>query len=111
MKYEIREDKDKKAIFDESGKQISDWWDYIWVNGLVYGESDFYLVRRQYDHKKAIFHKSGVQASEWWPSIFINGLVYGNSNEYTFISDDSKEITLIFDRTKFIVDKLKEKMK
>ncbi|MDA3855363.1 MAG: hypothetical protein PF569_03830 [Candidatus Woesearchaeota archaeon] len=110
MKYEIREDKDKKAIFDESGKQISDWWDYIWVNGLVSGESDFYIAISSEGYE-AIFHKSGVQASDWWEYIWHNGLVGGTSNEYTVDIKNYEIKTLTFDKIKFIVSMLKGKLK
>jgi hypothetical protein len=90
MKYKIRDENDKKAIFDETGKQLSEWWKYIWPNGLVKGESDFYRVENDKD-KEAIFHKSGVQVSEWWNYIYPDGLVEGESDFYIVLNDDHKE--------------------
>ncbi|MDA3856423.1 MAG: hypothetical protein PF569_09260 [Candidatus Woesearchaeota archaeon] len=109
MKYNIREDKGTKAIFDETGKQISDWWNFVWVYGLVKGESDFYLVRND-DAKEAIFHKSGIQISEWENYIEPIGLVDGTSNQYRVYPREGKSKTFTFDRTKFIIDQLKEKI-
>jgi hypothetical protein len=110
MKYNIRRDKNKKAIFDETGQKISDWWYHIFIDGLVDGDSEFYIVSRE-DAKEAIFHKLGIQVSEWWNDIHLDGLVDGTSSEYRVCSEKHEIITLIFDRTKFIMDMLKGELK
>jgi hypothetical protein len=112
MTYEIKIDRNrdsKEAIFDESGIQISDWWFHIWENGLVNGKSDFYIVSRE-DAKEAIFHISGIQISEWWYDIKLNGLVSGTSNDYIVENEKHEFKTLTFDKTKFIMDQLKNKI-
>ncbi|MDA3856424.1 MAG: hypothetical protein PF569_09265 [Candidatus Woesearchaeota archaeon] len=110
MKYEIRTNENgRTAIFDESGIQISEWWNDTRMEGLVNEQSDFYLVIRE-DNQEAIFHKSGIQVSEWWTFIWDHGLVKGTSNQYKVYSEE-KPKTLTFSRTKFIMDMIKEKLK
>ncbi|MDA3856635.1 MAG: hypothetical protein PF569_10355 [Candidatus Woesearchaeota archaeon] len=111
MKYNIRiNDDEKKAIFDETGKQISDWWYVVYPDGLVNEQSDFYIVLNDND-QEAIFHKSGIQISEWWVYIYTLGLISGTSNEYIVDTKINKYKTLTFDRTKFIMNQIKEKLK
>ncbi|MDA3855359.1 MAG: hypothetical protein PF569_03810 [Candidatus Woesearchaeota archaeon] len=110
MTYNIRKNGNaKEAIFDETGKQVSEWWNYIYPDGLVYDQSDFYLAGRE-DGKEAIFHKSGIQISEWWYDIKLNGLVSGTSNDYIVENEKHEFKTLTFDKTKFIMDQLKNKI-
>jgi hypothetical protein len=71
-------------------------------------------VYKHIKHKNnncAIFDESGQQLSDWWYDIYLEGLVDGTSSEYRICSEEGERRTLIFDRTKFIMDQLKEKMK
>jgi hypothetical protein len=77
----------KYAIFDKEGKQISKWFDFIDLRGLVFGHSDYYIVKK--DGKRAIFHKNGNQISDWLNWIEIYGLVEGKS-EYYIAGKDGK---------------------
>jgi hypothetical protein len=110
MKYKIRLNGGvKESIFDEYGEQISEWWKFVFLDGLVKGQSDFYLVEND-NGKKAIFHISGIQISEWENYIEPIGLVDGTSNQYRVYPREGKSKTFTFDRTKFIIDQLKEKI-
>ncbi|MDA3856417.1 MAG: hypothetical protein PF569_09230 [Candidatus Woesearchaeota archaeon] len=110
MKYEVRKKgNNKKAIFDETGKQVSEWWYHIFMDGLIKGQSAFYIVRND-DAKESIFHKSGKQTSEWWHYIWSTGLVDGTSNNYRVEYEIDKYKTLTFDKTKFIMDQIKERI-
>ncbi|MDA3856392.1 MAG: hypothetical protein PF569_09105 [Candidatus Woesearchaeota archaeon] len=111
MKYKIRLNGGvKESIFDEYGEQISEWWKFVFLDGLVKGQSDFYLVEND-NGKKAIFHISGIQISEWENYIEPIGLVDGTSNEYVVYSEKHERKILTFDRTKFIMNKIKERLK
>ncbi|MGC9133648.1 MAG: hypothetical protein ACP5GJ_04580, partial [Nanopusillaceae archaeon] len=82
MKYEIRKRKDgKEAIFDEKGNRVSEWFDYIEREGLVEGDSNYYLVMK--DGKWAIFDVNGKMITpEWFNDIYPDGLVKGESEYY-----------------------------
>ncbi|MBO8143574.1 MAG: hypothetical protein H0Z16_03180 [Thermodesulfobacterium sp.] len=79
----------RKAIFHISGKQISKWWADVSTEGLVSGQSEYYIAERR-DKKQAIFHVSGKQISEWWNRVGPVGLVDGQSEYYIVIRDDNK---------------------
>jgi predicted enzyme related to lactoylglutathione lyase len=78
------------AIFDKNGNQISDWFDDIDLDGLVNGESDYYIAYKDFD--KAIFHKSGQQISDWYDLIYRCGLVKGESDYYIAEKDNKKAV-------------------
>jgi len=44
MTFEIRKQNGKMAIF-EDGVRITKWFDRIWYNKFIKGESDYLLVR------------------------------------------------------------------
>jgi hypothetical protein len=83
--FVVKNDDSKEAIFDKNGEQISDWFDQIFSGGLVVGESDYYVVRR--NEKEAIFHKDGKQVTEWLNWIEPYGLVWGQSDYYIAVKD------------------------
>lgn len=93
----------KEAIFDKSGNQISDWYNQIKRNGLVDGESDYYIADK--NDKEAIFHKDGKQITDWFDWIVPFGLVNGKSEYYiakkgdkeTVFNKDNKQVTDWFD--------------
>jgi hypothetical protein len=76
----LRNTQKKSAIFDKNGKQISDWFDIIYVDGLVEGASDYYVAKK--DNKKTIFHKDGYQVTDWFDDVSYFGLVQGQSDYY-----------------------------
>jgi hypothetical protein len=77
---------DKDAIFDKDGNRISEWYDRIWEDGLVKGESDYYLVKELVNddyEQYAIFDKDGNRITkEWYDWISVEGLVKGKSPYY-----------------------------
>jgi hypothetical protein len=81
--FVVKNDVFKEAIFDKNGKQISNWFDEICLLGLVYGESDYYIAKK--DGKEAIFHKDGRQISNWHDVVYANGLVVGETPYYLSI--------------------------
>jgi hypothetical protein len=93
----------QRAIFNSEGKQISDWYDWIDLYGLVRGQSDYYLVKKE--DKQAIFHKNGRRISDWFDQIDISGLVFGQSDYYLVVNErkeaifhkDGKQISNWFD--------------
>ncbi|MGC8771810.1 MAG: hypothetical protein ACP5Q5_11240 [Brevinematia bacterium] len=80
MKYKIRRENGKIAIFDENGNRISDWYDEIILTGLVRGESDYYVVIE--DGEWAIFDVYGKQISSKFEYIYMEGLVKGECDYY-----------------------------
>jgi hypothetical protein len=76
------------TILDKNGKQITDWCDIIFTNGLVEGWSDYYIAR-QYG-KYAIFYKDGHRITNWYDGGYMVGLVDGNSDYY--VIEDNKEL-------------------
>jgi hypothetical protein len=73
----------EEAIFHKDGNQISEWFDYIKVDGLFEGESDYYIAER--NRKYAIFHKDGRQISDWYNKIYLDGLFKGQSDYYIVV--------------------------
>jgi hypothetical protein len=80
MRYEIRREDRKEAIFDENGNRISDWFDWIDTNGLVKGESEYYRAGK--DKKVAIFDVYGNKITDWFDWIYPHGLVKGECDYY-----------------------------
>jgi hypothetical protein len=77
--FVVKNDDSKEAIFDKNGNQVSYWYDHILPDGLVKGQSDYYIVRND---KDAIFHKDGRQISDWFGIVYSYGLVRGQSDYY-----------------------------
>lgn len=93
LNYYVVEKNDKFAIFHKSGKQISDWYEEILPDGLVLGESNYYVARKDvgagvdrlsiYDSQgKELFH---VYSDDY---IYPRGLVTGESNFFLVCDDD-----------------------
>jgi hypothetical protein len=57
-----------------------DWFDDVWGDGLVKGESRYYVAKK--DGKQAIFDKDGNQISPWYDWIEKDGLIRGLSKYY-----------------------------
>jgi hypothetical protein len=93
----------KFAIFHKNGQQITDWFDYIYLEGLVESVSDYYIVQK--NNKEAIFHKNGKQITDWYNRIDPDGLVNGESdyyiakkvNKYAIFHKSGKQISHWFD--------------
>jgi len=45
MTFEVKKQNDKYAIFD-GNKQITEWFNSVWFDGLVLGESNYFEVSR-----------------------------------------------------------------
>ncbi len=100
MSYKIVEINGKKAIVDENGKQISPLFSFIWEDGLVKGQSPYYVAAKvniesvnidgDLDIKTAIFDKDGNQISPEFKFIFPNGLVEGGKELYIAVREDGK---------------------
>jgi hypothetical protein len=45
--YFILETENGQAIFNKTGKRVTDWFDHVHLYGLVRGESDYYAVSKQ----------------------------------------------------------------
>jgi hypothetical protein len=78
--FKVKNSQNKQAIFDKSCKQISDWFNLISSEGLVSGQSNYYVAKK--DHRQAIFDKEGNQISKWFDRIEPYGLVEGKYNYY-----------------------------
>ncbi|MGC8735024.1 MAG: hypothetical protein ACP5RD_08390, partial [bacterium] len=52
----------KYAIFNKDGNQISEWFDEIKEDGLVKGESEYYIAKKK--GKYAIYYKDGQKVSD-----------------------------------------------
>ncbi|MGC8751896.1 hypothetical protein, partial [Hydrotalea sp.] len=113
MRYEIRRRGDGgKAIFDENGNRISEWFDEIWEDGLVKGESKYYIAEK--DGKEAVFDISGRMISPEWFD-YVNsflGLVAGQS-KYCIARENKNMKYIIFDENGRIItpdwfDEIKE---
>ncbi|MCS7123339.1 MAG: hypothetical protein RMJ17_02080, partial [Candidatus Aenigmarchaeota archaeon] len=78
--YFIAEEGFFKAIFDSTGKRISDWHSIISTEGLVSGQSDYYIA--DVKNSFAIFHVSGKQISKPYSYIVPHGFVKGQSDYY-----------------------------
>lgn len=94
FRFFIKEEGGKYAIFHENEKRISDWWDYVYEDGLVKGESCYYVVNCGgrllklfggfivRGGKEAIFDVEKGRISEWWNKVEPFGLVKGKSSYY-----------------------------
>jgi antitoxin component YwqK of YwqJK toxin-antitoxin module len=80
MEYRVVGGYGRRAIFDKDGNRISDFFDEIYSDGLLKGESDYYIASR--DRKDAIFDKEGRQISQWFKFIHHSGLVEGKCDYY-----------------------------
>jgi len=90
VEFKIREQNGKKAVFRD-GKQISEWFDEIWDDGLVSGQSNYFIAKE--DGKQAIYeYKDGkiVKITDDFDLIWHYGLVLGQSN-YFIGSKNSKD--------------------
>jgi hypothetical protein len=96
MKYEIREvikGDTYMAIFDKDGKQVTEWYRYISPEGLIEGQSRYYIAKKS--DKYAIFDINGNMITpEWFDGMYLSGLVEGQSNYY--IAKKGKKVA-IFD--------------
>jgi hypothetical protein len=81
------------AIYDKDGNQISGFYDKIGEEGLVDGQSDYYVAGK--DGKVAIFDKNGNQITDWYDEIMPYGLVI-NQSDYYWAKKDNKYA--IFDK-------------
>ena len=97
--FVVEKDQLVQAIFNKNGKRISDWFDFIFDYGLIYGQSDYYMAEK--NGKYAIFHKNGRQITDWFDKIFPDGLVKGETDyylagkdgKYTIFDKDGKQIS------------------
>ncbi len=100
-KYSIDSNQNGKvAIFDTgTGQQISQWWNWIEDDGLIKGESEYYIAKNETGNE-AIFHKDnpGKRISQWWDGIYKYGLVDGKSEHY--IVRNEKRYKAIFHKDK-----------
>ncbi len=74
MKYKIVKEDGKYAIFDESGNRISEWFDWIYPDGLVEGKSDYYIAcngNAFSGNTCAVYHKNGKKVSEDFPEEYL----------------------------------------
>jgi hypothetical protein len=71
----------KYAIFDFNGKQLSDWFDKIYISseGLKI-QTNLYIAGKNGEY--AIFDLDGNQISDWFYNIKPDGLIEGRSNYY-----------------------------
>lgn len=83
--YEIRKQNSKQAIFDENGKQISDWFDEIIGYDFIINQSDYFIAIK--NNKAAIFYKDGNRISKWFDEIRRFGLVKGKSEYYIAVEN------------------------
>lgn len=93
--YLVRKDQ-KCAIFDKEGKRISDWWDDICYNGLLSGESTYYIVKNE-KRRYAIINVDGKRISEWWKYIYSVGLVEGHSRYYIVRNEENQHAIIDVD--------------
>jgi hypothetical protein len=86
MKYSLEvKDNNKVAIFDEKGNQITQWYDMILPEGLLNGQSEYYVAVSEINGeiKSAIFDVNGKMITpEWFDFIYTFGLVEGQSDYY-----------------------------
>jgi len=90
MAFEIREQNGKKAVFKD-GKQITEWFDWVWSSGLVQGQSNYFIAEK--DRKQAIYeYKNGqiIKITKDFKRISINGLIQGMSN-YFKVEDNGND--------------------
>jgi len=82
--------KKKEAIFHKNhpGVLITNWYDQIYINGLIKNNSCYYIAINQC--KKAIFDLENKKdpISDWWPAVYSNGLVNGISDYYIAENDN-----------------------
>ena len=81
----------KHAIREaDTGRMVSNWHDWIYVDSLAQGESDYYIAED--NGKEAIFHKDNKDnpVSGWHDGVSAEGLVQGKSDYYT-AEDNGKE--------------------
>jgi len=86
MKFKVVEQDDKKAIFKDR-VQISDWFDCVYEDGLVKGQSNYFVAKK--DGKVAIYeYKDGRvnKITDGFDWIWSYGLVEGKTNSF-FIAE------------------------
>jgi hypothetical protein len=76
----VRNDDLEYAIFDRNGKQISQWFDWIYLRDLIGSQSNYYIAEK--NGKQAVFHKNGNQVTDWFERIYSYGLADGQSEYY-----------------------------
>jgi hypothetical protein len=65
-----------------------DWFDRIYLDGLVKGQSNLYLAEK--NGKYFIFDESGNQISpQWFDRIYSDGLVEGKSDYYIACNENT----------------------
>lgn len=71
-------EKGKKMALFSNGKQVSQFWKYVFEFG-----TEYYIAERK-DGKQAIFHIDNKEEpiSEWWDMVYAVGLVKGQSPYY-----------------------------
>jgi hypothetical protein len=96
----------KYAIFDKSGKKVSNWFNMIYTDGLVRGKSDYYVaIKGDKQAIYAIFHKDGRRITDWFDYVYTNGLVDGDSdyyiakkdNQYAIFHKDGRQVSDWYD--------------
>ncbi len=87
-KYVLKRTNLGEAIFDQTGKQISQWWDEVESIGLREGTTIYYLSTRYNSAKditaQAIFHidNPNEPISQWHSGIRYGGLLIDDSSDY-----------------------------
>jgi len=92
MSFEIREKNGKYAIFN-GDVQITEWFDDIVEDGLVEGESNYFIVRK--NGKESIYqYKDGIvqKITDDFDGVWSDGLVQGQSNFFIVVENDTKFI-------------------
>ncbi len=83
----VKNEQDEKyAIFDKDGNKVSEWFDYIYREGLLSGESDYYAIAER--DKKYIYHKSGKLIAGGFNDFYEQGFLTGKS-DYLLVFKDT----------------------
>jgi hypothetical protein len=78
--FALMDRRNRWAIYSADGKRISGYFDSVWFDSLLTGESDYYIA--QIRGREAIFHKDGRIISSWFTNIKPAGLIRGESDYY-----------------------------
>ena len=84
-------------------KQISSYFDDIYVEGIVDGHCEYFIVRN--NDKSAVFDKNNKQVTNWYDDIIVDGLFTGdsnyfmvyNNNKFAIFNDNFKQISDWYD--------------
>jgi len=115
MVFKIIEQDKKQAIF-EYDNQITDDFDWTGNEGLVLGESNYFIAYK--DGKYAIYEYKDseiIKITDYFNRISVNGLVSGKSN-YFLIRENNRYFTchksldrkIALDLDKFLLEQNKE---